>query len=80
MSLVQVWLADYYSNVINYYTYVLDINECSETPCEHNCTNTIGSFNCSCNDGYVLDENGRSCNGMCACHNTSPMIDWYYYL
>ena len=41
-----------------------DIDECTEDPCVHNCTNTDGSFICSCNNGYELDDNGRSCNGM----------------
>ena len=30
----------------------------SATGCEHNCTDTIGSFNCSCDVGYLLDGNG----------------------
>ena len=42
-----------------------DINECSITNggCEHSCTNTIGSFICSCDTGYQMDENGLDCNG-----------------
>ena len=43
---------------------ISDIDECIEDACDHNCTNTDGSFICSCNDGYELDDNGRSCNGM----------------
>ena len=43
---------------------ISDIDECMEDPCDHNCTNTDGSFTCSCNNGYELDENGRSCNGI----------------
>ena len=42
----------------------LDDNEC-ENPshgCSHQCTNTPGSFVCSCNDGYELDEDGNTCN------------------
>ncbi len=31
--------------------------------CEHTCVNTIPSFFCTCNDGYILDDNGRNCNG-----------------
>ena len=40
-----------------------DINECSSNTngCDHVCTNTEGSFQCSCNDGYTLSTNGRSC-------------------
>ena len=44
----------------------VEINECasSSSPCEHSCTNTDGSFQCSCNNGYLLDDDGRSCDGM----------------
>ena len=44
---------------------LLDINECDTANggCEHNCTNTIGSFSCSCDTGYQLDENGLNCTG-----------------
>lgn len=47
-------------------TSLTDVNECLATPspCDQGCTNTVGSYQCSCNDGYVLHENGRSCNGM----------------
>ena len=42
-----------------------DIIECRENNgnCTQICTDTIGSFVCSCNDGYVLDINRLSCNG-----------------
>ncbi len=34
-----------------------DINECEpDNPCEGNCTNTIGSFECSCDEGYTSDS------------------------
>ena len=43
----------------------IDINECDEGShnCEHNCTNTAGSFECSCDGGYKLDGNGKNCSG-----------------
>ena len=43
----------------------VDINECDTANggCEHNCTNTIGSFICSCDTEYELDENGLNCSG-----------------
>jgi len=40
-----------------------DINECaSDTPpCGQICTNTLGSYQCSCRNGYV--SNGSACDG-----------------
>ena len=34
----------------------IDIDECiaNNGGCEQTCTNTIGSFTCSCTDGYKL--------------------------
>ena len=45
----------------------IDIDECSENTdnCEQVCSNTPGSFNCSCNEGYVLADNGYSCTVTC---------------
>jgi len=42
----------------------IDMNECSDSNggCQHNCTNTIGSYYCSCAAGYSLDENDHSCS------------------
>ena len=45
----------------------LDINECLSSPCGQTCTNTPGSFVCSCNDGYILDSDGTSCLGLSVC-------------
>ena len=43
----------------------IDINECGEDNggCNQTCLNIDGSFECSCNDGYKLDANGRTCSG-----------------
>ena len=42
-----------------------DINEClpngGRGPCDQICTNTIGSFSCSCQPGYAVS--GYACNG-----------------
>ena len=42
-----------------------DIDECSRDTdeCEHNCGNTVGSFLCSCNTGYALTPDGKTCTG-----------------
>ena len=40
-----------------------DINECStgNGGCDHVCTNSAGSFECSCNSGYNLAADGTTC-------------------
>ncbi len=42
-----------------------DIDECANSNggCNQNCTNTIGSFYCSCGEGYRLGNLGLNCNG-----------------
>ena len=42
-----------------------DIDECDlqTDGCAHNCSNTIGGFECSCRDGYELEEDGKTCRG-----------------
>lgn len=43
---------------------ISDINECaSSNICDHDCTNTIGSYTCSCRNGYQLNNDGRTCSG-----------------
>ena len=42
-----------------------DIDECTEgtSGCDHNCTNTDGSYYCTCLDGYVLESDNHTCTG-----------------
>ena len=44
---------------------ITDINECSEgiSGCAQGCINTIGGLTCSCNKGYRLGKDRKSCNG-----------------
>ena len=54
----------------------LDDDECGNPGhgCSHHCTNTPGSFVCSCEHGYELEEDGKTCNltgmSMHACTHT----------
>ena len=44
-----------------------DINECTIegiASCSHTCINTIGSYQCSCNTGFVLSANQAFCQGI----------------
>ena len=49
--------------LINY----IDIDECDEDThnCTQMCTNTIGSYVCSCEPGYRLDLDNAGCSGKC---------------
>ena len=48
-----------------YASFFLDIDECSANKggCQHNCINTPGSSVCTCDDGYYLDADKKSCQG-----------------
>ena len=53
-------------NLILWYYFVLDIDECADdnAGCQQVCNNLPGSYTCSCNDGFQLDEDERNCTGM----------------
>ena len=51
------------------FPYFTDVDECSEQSdsCSQVCINTIGSYTCSCNAGFSLDSDGRSCTPQSGC-------------
>ena len=51
--------------VINAMLYT-DVNECiaNNGGCETHCNNTEGSYICSCDNGFELNSDGHSCDGM----------------
>ena len=59
------------SNIMQFHKFLFflilltDIDECSlgTDRCRHSCTNTIGSYTCSCNTGYALNSDGYTCDG-----------------
>ena len=42
-----------------------DLDECAlgTHSCEHWCHNNIGSYDCTCQEGYYLEANGWNCTG-----------------
>ena len=55
------WFLDSRASILVY----LDIDECEEgaDECDHNCTNTDGSYYCTCMDGYELESDNHTCKG-----------------
>ena len=55
-----------YNHMIILNIYNPDIDECvnNGSGCDHNCANLLGSYECSCRQGYSLAADGFSCNGI----------------
>ena len=52
----------------NFSATYIDINECvGLSGCAHICTNTNGSYECSCYSGYQISSNSRTCVGKKTC-------------
>jgi len=70
-ELVQV-NKDVYSNVNITNTHT-DVNECltNNGGCAHSCTNSIGSYTCSCRTGYVLADDNHGCIDVDECLDPS---------
>ncbi|GLV41047.1 tolkin [Carabus blaptoides fortunei] len=55
--------------------FVTDKDECAieNGGCQHECHNTLGSYVCSCHNGFMLHENQRDCKeGGCKYEITAP--------
>lgn len=55
--------------------YMTDMDECAinNGGCQHECKNTVGSYICSCHNGYTLHENDHDCKeGGCKYEVTAP--------
>lgn len=59
---------------VNVYFFFLDENECKYRPCDvfAQCTNTLGSFTCTCYPGYEGD--GFTCTGKPLIPNVSKRL------
>ena len=44
---------------------LIDIDECAMDTdrCDQNCINTPGRFICNCSEGYLINEDGYTCDG-----------------
>lgn len=51
-----------------------DTNECAvrNGGCEDRCTNTEGSYQCSCSNGFTLDDNRHDCADINECATGNP--------
>ena len=57
---------NYPQSIGQYLVSIIDIDECAEgsSGCSDLCHNEIGSFHCSCYNGYHLSpENNSTCHG-----------------
>ncbi|XP_025078086.1 uncharacterized protein LOC112554507 isoform X2 [Pomacea canaliculata] len=64
-----------------------DHDECQDHICAQLCSNTQGSFSCSCNNGYMLNDDKRTCSAcpylrygfecrqMCQCNDREERCD-----
>ena len=43
----------------------IDTNECGNNDggCNQTCVNTVGSYNCECDEGYNLNSDEHGCDG-----------------
>ncbi|XP_066294756.1 IgGFc-binding protein-like [Branchiostoma lanceolatum] len=50
-----------------------DVDECGTNNggCEQTCTNTMGSYVCSCDTGYTLNADGHSCDDVDECNTNN---------
>jgi len=48
-------------------SYLKELDECAKglDDCQHQCTNTVGSYSCACKFGYELHSNGKECEDAC---------------
>ncbi|XP_070549842.1 uncharacterized protein [Ptychodera flava] len=68
---IEYQFEDGYSNSVAYRFQVTvnDYDECEvdNGQCQHNCVNTEGSYNCTCNIGYQLNSGRHNCDDINEC-------------
>ena len=65
LGLLLIKLQWFTNAILNYH--LIDVDECAAEElnnCDQMCTVTgDGWYNCSCEDGFTLDQDGHTCNG-----------------
>ena len=53
-----------------FYDIIIDVDECTTgiDKCDQNCQNNVGSYVCSCNLGFMLNNDGFRCDGISSCY------------
>ena len=64
VKLVRWWNIHAVTELILIFYDLKDIDECNgDHECDHNCTNIEGSYLCSCDPGFILQPDNRTCQG-----------------
>lgn len=52
-------------NIKQQLSFLIDINECevNNGGCDQNCTNSFGSYQCGCFEGYMYNNPANICDG-----------------
>ncbi|CAH2327640.1 fibulin-5 isoform X1 [Pelobates cultripes] len=54
--------------------FAINIDECRFGYCQQLCANVPGSYSCTCNPGFILNEDGRSCQDVDECLSSNPCV------
>ena len=59
----------YYKSFVIIINQKIDIDECTEgtSGCDQDCSNILGSYECSCERGYLLDSDNHTCTDIDEC-------------
>ena len=60
---IYTYIASHCTDICTYVCFHKDIDECTRgtSGCDHNCTNTDGSYYCTCMSGYELESDNHTC-------------------
>ena len=71
------WAIITYMYLVNFSCFIAEEDECAKPDtCDQICTNTAGSYGCSCNAGYVLSSDKKTCSGLWCDKET---CDFYFF-